>query len=192
MIKIRFLAQVDAEKCVGCGKCANVCPTIAIEIQDKKAEVEAKKCLACQNCTGVCPEGAITKVPRSVPMVLGVDYKSVDQDRILEICRNANLHPMQWLCLCSATRVRDGAAAVIKGAKTPEDIALMTGVRAGCATYCTMMSMRLLKGAGVEFDQPKGYRWYKTMPTLWDVPPEVVNKYPGYFLEEDKDVFRKF
>jgi hypothetical protein len=30
------------------------------------------------------------------------------------------------------------------------------------------------------------------MPTLWDVPPEVVNKYPGYFLEEDKDVFRKF
>ena len=192
MIKIRFLAQVDAEKCVGCGKCANVCPTIAIEVLDKKAVIEAKKCLACQNCTGVCPEGAITKVPRSVPMVLGVDYKSVDQDRILEICRNANLHPMQWLCLCTATRVRDGAAAVIKGAKTPEEIALMTGVRAGCAAYCSMMSMRVLKGAGVEFEQQKGHRLYKTMPTLWDVSPELVNKYPGYFLEEDKDVFRKF
>jgi ferredoxin/bacterioferritin-associated ferredoxin len=192
MVEIKFLAQVDAEKCSGCGKCANVCPTQAIQLKDKKSQVDDSKCVACQNCTGVCPEDAITKVLRPVPMKLGVNYQEVDQTQLLELCRKAHLHPQQWLCLCTATRVRDGAAAVLKGAKTPEEIALMTGIRSGCAAYCLMVSMRLLEAHGVQLEQPKGYRWYKTTQTLWDVPEEMIKKYPGYFLEEDKDVFRPF
>ena len=159
--------------------------------EEKKAVVDETKCVACQNCTGMCNDHAITKVPRSVPMTLGVDYKSVDQDRIMEICRKANINPAQWLCMCTATRSRDGAAAIIKGAKTPEEIAQMTGIRAGCAAYCTHMSLRLLKAAGIEVQQ-EGYRWYDTTQTIWELKPEFVAKYPGYFLVEDKETFRKF
>ena len=156
-----------------------------------KAVVDETKCVACQNCTGMCNDHAIAKVPRSEPLVLGVDYKSVDQDRIMEICRKANINPAQWWCMCTGTRSREGAAAIIKGAKTPEEMARMTGTAAGCAAYCRVMSLRLLKAAGIEVE-PEGYRWYDTTHTIWELKPEFVAKYPGYFLEEDKDTFRKY
>lgn len=192
MVEIKYLAQVDPDKCIGCAKCANVCPTVAIEINDGVAEVDERKCLACQNCTGICPTGAMTKILRPKSMKLGVNYQEVDQEKILELCRKAKLHPMQWICLCTATRVREAAAAVLKGARTPEEIALMTGIRSGCTAYCLMFSVRLLEAHGIEVKQPEGYRWYKTTQTIWDVPEELVKKYPGYYLVEDRDVFRKF
>jgi len=193
MVTIRFHAQVDHEKCTGCRTCFSVCPTMAITMLEDpiKAVVDETKCVACQNCTGMCNDHAIAKVPRSEPLVLGVDYKSVDQDRIMEICRKANINPAQWWCMCTGTRSREGAAAIIKGAKTPEEMARMTGTAAGCAAYCRVMSLRLLKAAGIEVE-PEGYRWYDTTHTIWELKPEFVAKYPGYFLEEDKDTFRKY
>jgi bacterioferritin-associated ferredoxin len=95
--------------------------------------------------------------------------------------------------MCAGVRVREGAAAVLKGAKTLEEIALMTGARSGCTVYCHMTSLRLLKAHGVEVKPPaKGYRWYDSTQTCWEVPEEVIKKYPGHFLKEDLDVFRKF
>ncbi|MBI4965756.1 MAG: 4Fe-4S binding protein [Desulfomonile tiedjei] len=191
MVEIKFLAQVNKKKCMGCAACENVCPTEAIKVVNKKAKVYRKKCLACPNCSGICPEDAIKMVPRSEPLKLGVDPSEVDQTQLVELCKKAHLHPHQWLCLCSATRVREGAAAVLKGAKSPEEIALMTGVRSGCTVYCFQTMMRLLKAHGVKVPPPEGYRWYDSTQTLWDVPEEVIKKYPGHFLEEDKEVFRK-
>lgn len=192
MVTIKSYADVIPEACTGCKKCVYVCPTNAIEMVERIAIIEEGRCVSCQNCIGVCGDDAIFKQGRKTPLELGVDYTAVDQDRILEICRNANIHPMQWLCLCTATRAREGAAAILMGAKTPEDLALMTGVRSGCTVYCAMMSIRLLKGAGIEFvPQPK-WHLYDTTQTLWDLPQEVIEQYEGYYLEEDKDVFRKF
>jgi len=192
MVEIRFLALVDQEKCKGCLGCENVCPTEAIKVVNKKAEVYPAKCLACRNCSGICPEDAIKIIPRTEPLKFGVDWRDVDQDALINLCVKAHLHPHQWLCLCTATRVRDGAAAVLKGARSPEEIALMTGARSGCTVYCFQTMMRLLKAHGIEVPpSERGYRWYDCTPTLWDVPPEVVKKYPGHFLEEDKSVFRK-
>lgn len=193
MVEIRFRAQVDAEKCVSCPMCENVCPTAAITLPRKGAEavVVDERCVGCPNCSGICPVDAIDLVPRRKPLVLGVDTSDLDPARILELCQKANLHPSQWLCLCTATRVREGAAAVLKGATTPEDVALMTGTRSGCTVYCLQPTLRLLKAHGVKVVQPKGYRWYDTSQTCWDVPEEVRNKYPGHFLEEDLHVFRK-
>lgn len=192
MVEIKFLAHVNKKKCMGCAACENVCPTEAIIVVDKKAKVYPKKCLACPNCSGICPEDAIRMVPRGVPMKLGVNPAEVDQAALVELCKKANLHPHQWLCLCSATRVREGAAAILKGARSPEEIALMTGVRSGCTVYCFQTMMRLLKAHGVEIaPPPKGYRWYDSTQSLWDVPEEIIKKYPGHFLEEDKEVFRK-
>ncbi|MCB2101041.1 MAG: 4Fe-4S binding protein [Rhodobacterales bacterium] len=192
MVTIEFQAEVIPAACTGCKKCVWVCPTEAIHMEDNIAIINKARCVSCQNCHGICPDDAIFKEERAEPLVLGVDYKSVDQDQIAEICRNSNIHPMQWLCLCTATRCREGAAAILQGAKTPEDIALMTGVRSGCTVYCTMMSLRLLKGAGIEVVKPPKWRWYDTTQTLWEFPEELKETYEGYFLDEDKDVFRKF
>lgn len=191
MVEVKFLAQVNKKKCIGCRACENVCPTEAIKVVKKKAKVDPKKCLACPNCWGICPEDAIKLVPRPEPLKLGVNPEEVDQTQLRELCIKAHLHPHQWLCLCSATRVREGAAAVLKGAKSPEEISLMTGARSGCTVYCLQTMLRLLKAHGVEIKPPKGYRWYDTTQTLWDVPEELIKKYPGHFLEEDKEVFRK-
>jgi bacterioferritin-associated ferredoxin/ferredoxin len=159
---------------------------------DRKAVIDETKCVACQNCHGVCDDDAIIKVERAEPVERSVDYKSVDQDKIHEICKRANIHPAQWLCLCTATRAREGVAAILNGATTPEEMALATGTRSGCTVYCAMMSMRLLKAAGVNL--PPGFKWhlFDTTQSLWDVPKDVIEKYSDYFLEEDKDVFRKF
>ncbi len=191
MVEIKRIARVHEEKCVGCAVCQNVCPTEAIVVVEKKAAVNPEKCLACPNCSGMCPEEAIELVPRAEPLRLGLDGTEVDQDQVVEMCKKAHLHPHQWLCLCSATRVRDGAAAILKGAKSPEEISLMTGARSGCTVYCFQTMMRLLKAHGIHIEPQKGYRWYDSTQTLWDVPEEIIKKYPGHFLEEDKDVFRK-
>lgn len=193
MVEIRFRAQVDEEKCVSCPMCENVCPTAAITLPARgaKAVVEDERCVGCPNCSGVCPVDAIALVPRDRPLVLGTDASDVDEEQLLALCRKANLHPQQWLCLCTATRVREGAAAILKGAHTPEAVALATGTRSGCTIYCLQPTLRLLKAHGVEVVQPAGYRWYDTSQTCWDVPEEVRRKYPGHFLNEDLQVFRK-
>ncbi|GIK79743.1 MAG: 4Fe-4S binding protein [Pseudorhodoplanes sp.] len=192
MVQINYRAEVIPEKCTGCVDCVFVCPTLAIKMEARKAVIDESKCVACQNCIGICGDDAIVKLERAEPMERHVDYQSVDQERVLEICKRANIHPMQWLCLCTATRAREGAAAILNGATTPEDMALATGTRSGCTVYCAMMSMRLLKAAGVNL--PPAFKWhlFDTTQTLWDVPQDVIDKYSDYFLVEDKDVFRKF
>ncbi len=191
MAEIKYLARVNEEKCIGCLTCENVCPTEAVTVINKLAEVDPNKCVGCPNCSGMCPEDAIELVLRSEPLKLGINASEVDQEALVDLCKKARLHPHQWLCLCTATRVREGAAAVLKGAKSPEEITLMTGARSGCTVYCFQTMMRLLKAHGVEVAPPKGYRWYDSTQTLWDVSEEIVKKYPGHFLEEDKAVFRK-
>ncbi len=63
-----FLAskpQLNVEECVGCGKCAEVCPAKAIKIENKKAHIDRKKCIKCFCCQEFCPKGAM-KVKRSM------------------------------------------------------------------------------------------------------------------------------
>jgi hydrogenase-4 component H len=56
---------VDAEKCVGCGGCANVCTPRCIIVSDPSQEVRTlefflERCTYCTRCAEVCPEKAIT------------------------------------------------------------------------------------------------------------------------------------
>ncbi len=190
---VKFVAQVDETKCIGDKLCENVCPTAAIKVVNKKAKVDEERCVACFHCRDACQQDAIRIVARPEPIVLGTDPGQVDETKLRELCIKAHLHPQQFLCLCTATRVNEAAAAILKGAKSPEEISLMTGARSGCAMrYCTEPMLRLLKAHGVEITPPKDHRWYNITPTLWDVPKEVAQKYPGHYFEEDKKAFRKF
>ena len=57
------IAQVDLKRCVGCGKCVDVCPYGAIKKIDfrgqPKAEVVETVCQGCGVCNATCPQGAI-------------------------------------------------------------------------------------------------------------------------------------
>lgn len=56
-----YNVNVDADKCVGCGECVDVCPVEVCEIKDGKSEpVNAEECLGCESCVEVCETSAIT------------------------------------------------------------------------------------------------------------------------------------
>jgi NAD-dependent dihydropyrimidine dehydrogenase PreA subunit len=55
-----FLAEIDKNKCVGCGTCLEKCPVDAIQGDDNnKAEIEKELCIGCGVCAYFCPENAI-------------------------------------------------------------------------------------------------------------------------------------
>ena len=51
--------QVKLAECVGCGRCANVCPAHTIEIKNGKALIHRKNCIKCFCCQEFCPKGAM-------------------------------------------------------------------------------------------------------------------------------------
>ena len=50
--------QVDTEKCIGCGRCVDVCWQEGIEIVDRKAR-KTDHCIGCGYCFQVCPTKAL-------------------------------------------------------------------------------------------------------------------------------------
>lgn len=52
---------VNAASCIGCKKCEEVCPSLAVKVSSdtRRASIYPGDCLQCQNCTQVCPTKAI-------------------------------------------------------------------------------------------------------------------------------------
>ena len=49
---------VDRDKCIGCGKCYDVCPGGAVMIEESKARILIERCIGCGECLTVCTENA--------------------------------------------------------------------------------------------------------------------------------------
>lgn len=59
-------AEVDPEKCTGCGLCEKIGHCNAIVMQNGKSVIDKNKCLACSTCVDICPVGAIKMIETGI------------------------------------------------------------------------------------------------------------------------------
>jgi MinD superfamily P-loop ATPase len=65
-IMLQSPVGVDPEKCIGCGKCAEVCTYNAIAVVKEKALFFPELCHVCGACTIVCPTDAIVEKRKKI------------------------------------------------------------------------------------------------------------------------------
>jgi heterodisulfide reductase subunit A len=56
------IAQVNVERCAGCGQCVNACPYGAIELANGAARVNDFMCKGCGTCAAACPNKAMSLI----------------------------------------------------------------------------------------------------------------------------------
>ncbi len=54
-----FIPQIDEERCIGCGKCTEICRFSALAMVGKQVLVFPELCHSCYGCQLVCPAGAV-------------------------------------------------------------------------------------------------------------------------------------
>jgi len=190
---ITLIATIDQDTCIGCGTCAKVCPTLAITMEGKKPSVDADRCRSCANCNQRCPVQAIEMVKLDEPYKVFVRTDDVPVEDIDELCAKAGFNPGQIVCYCTATRADEVAAAIIKGANTPEEVSVQTGLRCGCSVECIQPALRMLEAHGDMPNPPEGgWQWYGRTPTLQEIPEDIKAKYNdrGFYFDEDIELFQ--
>lgn len=92
------LVNIDADKCTGCGACAEACPTGALAFQQEEGTVsltfDPSLCSGCGQCVGWCPEAAqqvvhVEKVTNLQALSLGKAVLYQDQEVRCELCGSA-------------------------------------------------------------------------------------------------------
>jgi len=58
--KKRMPRKIDADECISCGACAEVCPEDAISEGEDAYVIDPEKCTDCGTCEPECPVEAIS------------------------------------------------------------------------------------------------------------------------------------
>lgn len=171
-------ALQEARRCFGCAA-----PPV----------YHTEDCRGCSNCVDRCPSSAITLELCEPPFEVRVDTDDLSAKEIESLCLKAKLHPQQIVCYCTNTTAGEIAAAILKGARTPEAVSRMTGARTGCTVLCVQSIVKLLEASGERIEPKETHPCYGLTFTLWDVPPEIREKYKpgGYHFEEDEALIEK-
>lgn len=94
---------VEADECIGCGRCSRICAHGAPVITDKKAKIDHEKCVGCGRCIAVCPKDAIKPAQDEANDILNckiAEYsKAVCQNRphfhislVIDVSPNCDCH----------------------------------------------------------------------------------------------------
>ncbi|MFW6309448.1 MAG: P-loop NTPase [bacterium] len=65
-VNLKSPAEVDAQKCTGCGLCVKACSYNAINVMKDKAMIFPELCHVCGGCSIVCPQDAIIEKERKI------------------------------------------------------------------------------------------------------------------------------
>ena len=193
MFTVVQVVEVDDDKCIGCKRCDQVCPTGAIKTTDGLAQVKEELCTGCNKCITECYDfGAIASVPLESPRPIKIQMKKEEQQQVDELCKKARMQPWQLICPCTFTLAYEAATAIVQGVRDPIEISEKTGVRSTCSIWCTVPIMRLLDAADVEIKQNKSDWRVYTEHTglevgLWNISDEVADRYPEYRLKPNKN-----
>jgi NADPH-dependent glutamate synthase beta subunit-like oxidoreductase/NAD-dependent dihydropyrimidine dehydrogenase PreA subunit/bacterioferritin-associated ferredoxin len=168
----------EAQRCFGCAA---------------PPQYRVEDCRGCSNCEQRCPASAITIEPCQNPYEVGVDPAQFDRTQISNLCMRARMHPQQIICYCTNTTAGEIAAAILKGANTPEAVSRLTGARTGCTVLCIQSIMRLLEASGSAFKPQETHQCYGKTFTLWDVESKGKEKYDaaGYHFGEDMELIER-
>ena len=95
---------LENEKCVGCTRCMQRCPTEAIRIRDGKATILRERCVDCGECIRVCPRHAMKARVDTLSEALG-KYKytiALPRRRFTGSFRRAHPRPPFWRGCCAS------------------------------------------------------------------------------------------
>lgn len=171
-------AIAEAKRCFGCAA-----PPL-YHVED---------CRGCTNCEQRCPASAITIEPAATPFTVGVNPAEFDPAQISMLCMKAKLHPKQIVCYCTNTTAGEIAAAILRGADTPEAVSRLTGARTGCTVLCIQSIIKLLEASGHSGKSQETHQSYGKTFTVWDIDTKTKEKYKtvGYHFEEDMELIEK-
>lgn len=68
-----YMPRVSAKTCIGCGKCAKVCPILAISMKEGRPVIDGEICLGCGVCARNCPSKAISLERRPIQVITPVN-----------------------------------------------------------------------------------------------------------------------
>jgi len=72
--------EIDAERCISCGECVVVCPSILIAENGKVKVVDEEHCNLCGHCLAICPAEAI-------------DHGNLDKREFVNLPQDLNISP---------------------------------------------------------------------------------------------------
>jgi Na+-translocating ferredoxin:NAD+ oxidoreductase subunit B len=78
-----FLRETDKQRCVGCGKCRDICPVEAIRMEGDFPVVDTEWCIGCGVCAVPCPSSAIRLTRRS-DAIPPKDFKELHEQILRE------------------------------------------------------------------------------------------------------------